>query len=321
MTPVRALFASLFAAVLLGAGAFIAASFADSRPHELAPLLSPGRSPFSLWCFLAAWSAIVTGALGVIAAFLAFIAPEEDDHERFRRRGFPKSAPLVLIALSLAFLWFALRCAGTPATPPIAVPVEPASVSEPAESQLLGGEPNVEESAPAVAPVAEATSFSWRYMDPLLRGDSIVWGAGAHPFSDDLENQRLLCGKAWVAVTGSASEEGPPERNALRAERRAREAMARARAWLSQHDDCGATIVLGIDLGQHAPVAGGGDDGVSSAYQRQTLVVSRARRAIDERLTEAAAEAELSAFLADSAARAALLGPRIFPAEPQILTP
>jgi len=330
MTPVRALFASLFAAILLGAGAFIVARAADARPHDLAPLLSIGRSPFSLWCFLAAWGALGSGALGVIAAFLAFIAPEEDDDPGFRRRGFPKAAPLVLIAIALALVYVALRCvAAEPEQAPVPVPLAPDTQQTAPETPLLGEAPQLveplAEDLPATKPVADAASFQWPYKYPLLRGVNAVWDGIDQPFADSPETARLLCGKAWVAVTGSASEEGPADRNAARARVRAERAMKRAKTWLSQHDECGPTIVLGVDLGQHAPIAGiadaAADGGSASAYQRQILVVSRHRRAPDETLQTAAAINELDQFLSDPADRAALYAGRVFPAEPRVVAP
>jgi hypothetical protein len=327
MTPVRALLACLLAAILLGAGTFIVASAAGSRPHDLVPLLSIGRSPFSLWCFLAAWGALVTGALGVLAAFLAFVAPEEDDDPRFRRRGFPKSAPLILVAMALGLIYFALRCSGEPRQAPIPVPVAPEPVEAAPETALLGEEPApidapAAEIPQATMPAADSASFEWRYKYPLPRGEGAVWDNIDQPFADQAETARLLCGKAWVAVTGSASEEGPAERNAIRARLRAERAMMRAQSWLSRHDECGQTIVLGVDLGQHAPVAGlSADDGAASAYQRQILVVSRLRRSPDEAPTIDAAIAELDQFLANPADRASLYAGRVFPEAPEILRP
>jgi hypothetical protein len=329
MTPVRALFASLLAAILLGAGAFIVARAADARPHDLAPLLSIGRSPFSLLCFLAAWGAIVSGALGVLAAFLAFIAPEEDDDPRIRRRGFPKAAPLVLVAIALALIYLALRCASAaPVQTPIPVPVAPAPADAAAETPLLGEVPPetapAPEVPPVISPVTDNAAFEWRYKYPLLRGNSPVWDNVDEPFADQPETARLLCGRAWVAVTGSASEEGPPDRNAARARIRTGRAVARAQGWLSRHPDCGPTVVLGVDLGQHAPVARVSDirdDGAASAYQRQILVVSRLRRAPAETLSVDAAVAELGEFLSNPADRTALYAGRVFPQEPEILRP
>lgn len=323
MTPVRAVFASLFAATIFGAGVFIAARLAGGRPHDLVPLLFLGRDPFSIWCFLAAWGAIVVGVLGVLAAFLAFIAPEEEDELRFRRRGFPKSAPLVLIAVALGLVWVALRCASVETAAPIAVAIAPGAVADEAETDLLGEAPPAE--APladnAVAPVSEAAAFQWPYKIPLVRDNGAIWSDDPRPFADNDENRRLLCGKAWLAVTGSSSEEGPAARNAMRARLRTGRAMAQASSWLSRHEECGPTIVFGIDLGQHAAVTGRRDDGAASAYQRQILVVSRIRRSAAETLSAEAAEEELRALLRDPDARAALYAGRSFPAEPQILAP
>src|SRR3990167_696745 len=326
MTPVRAFLASLFTAILFGAGAFIAARLAGGRPHDLLPLLALGGPDFSLWCFLAAWGALLFAGFGVIAAFLAFIAPEDDEDAHFRRHGFPKGAPILLIALALGLVWFAVRCAGIAAEPPIAAPVEPEpAVTAPAPSP----ETPSPEAAPAAAPetppllaapqpVAEAASYRWPYMVPLAADGVAEAGGGESPFPDEVENRRLFCGKAWAAVTGSASEEGPAHRNARRALLRTQAAQRAAQSWLDAHQECGPTVVLGVNLGQHAPIAGD-NDGAATAYQRQTLVVSRSRASNGDAISAAAATAELQAFLDDPARREALYAGRIFPAVPQIL--
>lgn len=320
MTPVRALLASLFAAILLAAGAFIAASLAGGRPHDLTPLLALDRTPFSLWCFLAAWGAVGLGGLAILAAFLAFIAPEEEDDPRFRRRGFPKGAPILLIALALGLVWVALRCAGDTPVPPISAPVAP-DPSVPAPSELLGETTETPQSAPPPAPETATASYQWPYKAPLARDGADLSEIAERPLPDENENRLLLCGKIWAAVTGSASEEGPTDRNRRRALLRARAAQRAADAWIEGRPECGPTIVFGVNLGQHARASGDGGDGASTGYQRQVLVVARARAGAAETLTPAAAEAELRAFLADPAGRAALYGGRVFPDEPQILAP
>lgn len=318
MTPLRALIAGLIALVLYGAGLFVATSFADARPHDLLPLLSTSRAPFALWCFLTAWGAIIIGALGVIAAFLAFIAPEEEDDPRFRRRGFPKAAPIVLIAVALFLAWYALHCAGAAATP-IAVPVAPTAEPPVVEPAPLAGDEPLPEPAPEPPPsvAADSAAFQWTYKNPLVRDTAYVWIAEPTIFADPAEAMRLLCGKAWVAVSGSASQEGPPARNAARARARAERALREARRWLAGHNDCGPTVVLGVDLGQHVALAG--ETPGTTAYQRQILTISRARRASDDAVAIEAAVAELRAFLADPAQRAAFYGGRRFQAEPAIL--
>ena len=138
-------------------------------------------------------------------------------------------------------------------------------------------------------------------------------------FDDNAESRRHLCGKAWVAVTGSSSQEGPEDRNRKRAAMRAAAAQSAAHGWIENHPECGRTIVLGVDLGQHAPSVGESDDGAASAYQRQTLIVSRARADAGDAITASGAASELRAFLDDPASRAALYGGRVFPSEPIIL--
>ncbi|NWG91469.1 MAG: hypothetical protein HXY21_03030 [Parvularculaceae bacterium] len=333
MTPVRALFAGLLGAVIFAAGLFIVAKAAGARPHDLAPLLSIGRTPFSLWCFLAAWGALALGALGILAAFFAFIAPEEDEDPRHRRRGFPKALPPFLIAVALALAYLALAC-GTKSgiDEPVALPATPASVTLGEETALLGEEKPTDEPAPPPSepfpaePVGVgAAAFQWRYMDPLMRDAGGVWTGASEPFNDDAEAARLLCGKAWVAVSGSASEEGPAARNEARSRLRTLRAMSRAGRFLDRRPDCGPTVVLGLDLGQHAATRmtddGADDGGAASAYQRQILVVSRARAAGETALSAAAAEAELRAFLSRPEYRADLLAGRDFQRDPIILQP
>ena len=185
--------------------------------------------------------------------------------------------------------------------------------------RLLGGEPIAAATLPKA--VASAAAFEWRFKDPLLRAGQPLWLGESRPFANDAEARRLLCGKAWIAVTGSASEEGPADRNAARSEIRTRRAMTQASKWLDGHPDCGATIVFGIDLGQHAPTSSNEDEGAATAYQRQILVASRARGDGEPALSLAAAEADLAAFVADPQMRAALLAGREFVASPAIIRP
>lgn len=326
MTPLRALIAGIIAAILWGAGLFIATSFAGGRPHDLVPLLSLDRAPFELFCFLAAWGALIAGALGVLTAFLAFIAPEEEDDPRFRRRGFPKAAPLVLIALALGLAWFALRCKGEQAEPiPVAIepqaeiePVQPVAAAAPID-EPAALEPLAEATPPA--PVVAAASYQWPYKIPLVGADGASRSGADALFLNAAEADRLLCGKAWVAVTGSASEEGPDGRNRTRARLRAEAARDAASRWIDRHPDCGLTIVFGVSLGQHAYRLGESEDGAASAYQRQALTVSRARARDEAPLARNDAEAELKAFLADPRNLEALYAGRDFPQAPEILKP
>jgi hypothetical protein len=118
----------------------------------------------------------------------------------------------------------------------------------------------------------------------------------------------MLCGKAWVAFTGSASEEGPADRNAMRAKARAELVAARAEAWLDAHSDCRRPVIVALDLGQHQ-ATNVGDPG-ATAYQRQLLVISRARATPEESVSSAAAVEEMEKFYADDVMRSRLLGAR-----------
>lgn len=318
MTPVRALIAGTLALVMLVAGLFIVASLAGASPHDLVPLLSLSRASADLLCFLAAWGALVSGALAVIAGFLAFIAREDVDE--IRRRGFPKALPILLIALSLALAWYALRCAETPPPTPIDAPVAPTPQPQPPPPvEPEKPKPEIEVAAPTVTGVA--SSFEWRFMDPLIRERGPLWTGGeTAPFANENEALALLCGKAWVAVTGSASEEGPADRNERRARLRAERAAVAARRFLARHAECGETPVFAVSLGQHAPTGAGGGDGAATAYQRQMFVIARARASAEAALSRSAARAELAAFLADGAS-ASILAERRFSSAPVLLEP
>ena len=319
MTPVRAVFAAVLAAVMLLAGALIVARTAGREAGDLFEILLAGWAP-GLWCFLAAAGAFALGGLGVLTAFLAFIAPEEPDDGPFRRRGFPKSAPILFIILGLVLVWFALRCAGAPAPEaPVAVAVEPlAAPADDIDEALEGGGPAPEpiDQGPFVS-YGEAR-FEWAYKDPLIRAGGPQWMTRERPFTDE-SDAAALCGKAWIAVTGAASEEGPADRNAERSRLRAAAAADAARRWIRGHPECGETFVFGVDLGQHA-IGNADETGAATAYQRRVLVMARDRRE-GETLTSDAARAELAGHLSDPDSLAALLRGRRFPAVPVIITP
>lgn len=317
MTPVRAVFAAVLAAIMLVAGALIVARVSGREAADFVEVLLAGWAP-GLWCFLAAAGAVALGASAVLTAFLAFIEREEPDDGPFRRRGFPKGAPILLVALSLALVWYALRCASAPAPEaPIAVAVEPdAPPAEDIDEELAGGEPIDALDLQGASYLFGETQFDWGFKDPLIRSGRPVWMSPVRPFTDETAAS-LLCGKAWVAVTGSASEEGPADRNAARSRVRAAAAADAARQWLSRHPECGETIVFGVDLGQHA--AGTPDDtGAATANQRRVLTASRLR-SDGEPLSAGAARADLEALLADPSQRTALYAGRRFQAEPAIL--
>ncbi|MDZ7629564.1 MAG: hypothetical protein U5J99_14280 [Parvularculaceae bacterium] len=317
MTPVRAVLAAVLAAIMLFAGSFLVARLSGRAVADFVEVLLGGWAP-SLWCFLAAALAAAFGALAVLAAFLAFIAPDEEDDGPFRRRGFPKAAPILLIIVSLALVWFALRCAKEPkADAPIAVAIEPeAPPAEDIEEALDGGEALVVLDTQGPRYFFSETDFAWGFKDPIIRSGGHFWMSTERPFADETA-RALLCGKSWVAVTGSASEEGPGDRNAERSRLRAIAAVEAARRWVGRHPECGETAVFGVDLGQHAGLSAD-DTGATTAYQRRVMVIARDRNTGEGQDLSAARE-ELSGLLGDPAKRAQLYAGREFPAEPVIL--
>jgi hypothetical protein len=295
------------------------------------------------------WLWLIFGLFSVGAAFAAFAVLEGDDApDRLPHRRMPKVAPVFLMAASLLALWFVFAPARPPASPPlVAAPATPIDV----DTALAGAAAPAPEAPPAAAaPIAAAatsaaaappaplssadrareatlaieTPLIWTYEYPLMRDGAPLASpeveralAELLPMRDPDGNvARLLCGKAWVAFTGSASEEGPPQRNAMRARARAMLLARRAEIWLDEHPQCERPVILAMDLGQHAPTAAGSP--ADTAYQRQAIVVSRVRARPDERLDATEAKAELAAFYADPAMRGRLLGSRRFPADPAI---
>ncbi len=324
MTPARAVLAAILATVMLLAGALIVARTGGRSGADFLEVLLAGPAP-GLWCFLAAAGAVAFGAAGIFTAFLAFIAREEDEDEGpFRRRGFPKAAPLILIILALALVWYALRCApAAEAADPIAVAVAPeAPIEENIDDALEGGEPLDAINLQGSSTIFGETDFDWTFKNPLIGDGGHRWMTRERPFTDDRAggaNDALLCKKAWIAVTGSTSEEGPADRNAARSRLRALEAAAAARGWLARRPDCGKPFVFAVDLGQHEG-AGRDDTGLSTANQRRVLIAARLPNAVGA-LTATVARAELGALLANPTSRELFFGGRRFPAEPVILAP
>lgn len=308
-----------------------------------------------------AWAWLVLGVAAVGGAFLAFVALDGDDlPNRLPHRRFPKLAPVILLASSLGVLWLLLAPprlnpqssadAARIAPEPPALDVEARLAGAPTEktsqpsSQELVIEPVVapiaeepkspqpsEPIAPAeiekAATTSEETSLYWTFEHPIVSEGRVLSSPEADrdiarliPMKDaDGAVARMLCGKIWVAFSGSASEEGPRERNALRSHARANLLAARGKAWLDAHSDCDRPVILALDLGQHEPTGAG--DPARTAYQRQAIIISRARTSPAEKLSAEEARGELEAFYADAEMRGRLLGGRRFGSEPVIFAP
>ncbi|MEX0644012.1 MAG: hypothetical protein WD076_01785 [Parvularculaceae bacterium] len=332
--PVRSFIAAIVALVILLTGSVLIMAQEDATYAEVLALLQLRQPEASLLCVLAGWGAVAAAALALITAFAAFIA-EDDDGER--RRGFPKGIPIIFLLIALALLWGAIRCVrqAAPETVRVVVAPQPAP-SSPAdiEPEPLSPPEATPPSTPAAptrpAVAAFATNMTWRFKYPLILNGNYVQApenaqalARLFPADDPYSEVRgMLCGKAWVAFTGSASEEGPFERNERRARVRAELVAAQAKAWLSARGpDCPRPAILAIDLGQHAPTGAAALDGADTSYQRQVLVASRASASADEALGAEAAAAELRQFLADPGGEGALLAGRRFQRPPRVFIP
>jgi hypothetical protein len=345
--PVRSFIAALVGFVALTVASAIIAAQRGVDFGYASDLLF-GRAEGSFFCVALAWGWLGAGLL-CVAGFFAAFADEADDADLPSRVRVPMGAPVALFLISAGLLWLALGCAAPRLVESVAAIAAP-SPAAPADldDALEGGEesdapvdqdrtepptpddpPPAPEPAPAPPPAPAvlntATTLAWPYEYPRIRGEEII-GSPAMDAAlaaflpmDDAGGavHGLLCDKAWVAFTGSASEEGPPDRNSTRARARARLAAERALAWLDAHRGCPRPIVLGVDLGQHVPTDAAGP--WATAYQRQAIVIGRARATPDEALTAFEALAEMRAYYAGQ--RAALLGARSYRNEPSLFVP
>jgi hypothetical protein len=316
-SPLRALLGAIVMALLLAIGVAVVLNFIKSDFGAFADQIF-GRTPSAtLWSRVAGWLAVGAGVLAILAAYVAWY--EEPEFDGITRRGFPRYIPVFFFAATLALLWLAMSLLKKPeATPPTPPPAVAPAEEEPLE--LEGGEPVPE---PQVTAVAMPLRYTFRY--PLITARGAEGAAYtqrdlalAFPMKDvDGRVRALLCGKAWVALAGSASQEGDRDRNETRARLRAELAVARARTWLAAHaDDCPAPALIGLDLGQHAAVVSAPSaDGADTADQRQLIIVTRALRAEEDPASTSAALAEARAFYASNAGRTAVLGGRRYQRE------
>lgn len=321
----RAVVAALVCLALLVLAARLIAAFHNAGLADLLAILAFSGGAF--WCALAAWAAIPAAFLTIIAAFAAF-ADSQDEEERRRSSGAIGAAAFFFL-LAGGLTWLAFACANQasePAAPAPAAVFEPEPVTEPEPPPPVVKEPEprpepVAAPPPAPKPEVYAAPIYWEYMYPLmLNGDyrrspsMIARLDRLFPLDDsDGATRALLCGKAWVAIAGAASQEGPRARNERRARVRAELALAAADRWLDAHaEDCRRPALVGLDLGQHAATLDAPRmDGSDTAWQRQILIVTRAARP-GETLSAAEALAELRAFYDDPAGRAALLAGRVY---------
>lgn len=318
--PARALAAALIALALLAGGAVYTLNAKDAGVDEVLALLM-GESEGGLLCMIAAWGSLGAGALGVVAAFAAFF--EEEDEDGYRRRGFPKAVPVILIIVSLVLFWAMFDCAAREEAPaPVAIsasapPVEPTPV-----------EPEPPRAAPTIDVAVGA--YDWPFMIPLIEGAGYAASpelAGAltaiFPLGEDDGRTAALCDAAWIMVAGAASEEGPRPRNETRSRIRAELAAGAARRRLEAHtDDCRAPIVLAVDLGQHAPTSPAvRGDGSDTGFQRSVIVVSRMRRSDDEPMTMNEALREAESFLDDPDNARRVLAGRAYGKAPTVFLP
>lgn len=312
-SPLRALLAAVAMALLLAIGVALVLNGLKSNFAAFADQLFGRSALATLLSRFAGWLAVGTGVLAILTAYVGWY--EEPDFDGATRRGFPRYIPAFFFVVTLLLIWLAMSLMAksvASVTPPATPAAEPAP-EEPLE--LDGGDPLP---VPQVAAVALPVRYTYQY--PLIttqgaQGEAFTKRdlALAFPLQDtDGRVRALLCGKAWVALAGSASQEGDRDRNEARAHLRAQLAIGRARVWLAAHaDDCPAPALIGLDLGQHAAVLPAPSaDGADTKDQRPLIIITRALSTGEVAAAPADAVAEARAFYATSAGRAAILGER-----------
>lgn len=328
----RAVIAIAVTALMLAVGAALVLMLREAGLAEVIALLSLQSG--TMLCSIAAWAAVLSGLVAVIGAFGAFYEEDDDDDGYGRRRGGSKAAPVVFFLLSLGLLWAALLCAQRSAAQAeeatVRIKIDQPEADETDVSELVGeasDSTSPEENLPSV--IVYDTGLDWQYMYPLMRETGPVVSmqmdaalARVFPLgSSDADVRDQLCGKAWIAVTGATSEEGPRERNLRRARTRAERAAAQIDAWYDRHtEDCVRPVVLAIDLGQHMDTGASlTDEGRGTGYQRRLFLLSRAVAYPGEAVSVIDAELEARNFLASQSS--SLLGRRVYTPAPNVYAP
>lgn len=351
----RGFLAAFFTLAALVAGAVLIMRVQDASLAEVMQIVFSGDA--GIVCRVAGWAALAAAAMSVLTGFIAFFVEEEEDAGR--RRGFPKGIPLVFGLVALAIFYVLFDCAErvkanrAPAEGPATVdlPAAPGAAGEAAaraaregtngdpagEAAVITDTPVTRAPVPAEealtfrpAPYAASDSwaYTWPYMIPLMDGDGGALGASAlsRARADFLPPAQAdaiadaFCGAAWIAVTGSSSEEGPEARNKARAAVRARAGVDATRTFIDSYtDECGSPHIFGVDLGQHAPTGAAEGDGAATGWQRRAVFIVAPAGGDAAALTAAGARAELEAFIAAGGLAAALPPGADFPAAPRIL--
>jgi len=337
----RAGLAAFITAALWLAGAAFMLDLQSVGPGAYFSSLFFQHGAQDLRCFLLAAGALLAGGFAIVSSITAFRDSDDDDDDAF-----PFGAIPFFLVASLGFFWFAIDCVATkpidepdmlqkmidasPAAFDSLAPVEPELLSN-LETPIDISAPVAEDRSPAPEVNALPNAASWPYQYPLIRNNGYLPSSATDAFlanlfpADDRDGamRALLCGKAWVAISGASSQEGPALRNRLRSHFRAELAALNALDWLNvRPDDCRPPAVLALDLGQHLSTvtnvpAGGGATG----YQRQVLIVSRQLALDESALDPADALSELQAFLSEPENRVALLGKRRYHQAPLAFTP
>ncbi|MBY0422005.1 MAG: hypothetical protein K2Q06_06845 [Parvularculaceae bacterium] len=320
-SPLRALLGAVVMTLALVIGAAVVlqtsgATFSDFAHHAFG---ASDRATF--WGRATGALAVLFGLSAILFAYVAWY--EEPRFDGVAHSGFPRFIPVVLWAATLALVVISVGALkkvepAKPAAPE--APASPPATPKPEDPlPLEGGAPP----EPKVTAIPLSATYTFKY--PLITTQGAVGlnhterdVAMALPIDDaDGSVRALLCDKAWVALAGSASQEGDRQRNEIRSRLRTEAAVARAETWLAAHPDFAAPVLIGLDLGQHEPVVSDPRfDGVDTAGQRRLIVVSRALRAGETRPSLDAALDEAEAFYKSPVGRAAILGGRRFEREP-----
>ncbi len=338
--PLRALFAIIVTAFLLFTGAFLMLRAQDASLAAFFTSLFLQNETNRVLCFVLALGALLSGLFALLSAFVFF----GDDDVEYDDNRFPFGAIPFFLLASLGFFWFAVGCENKVVYETVAPEQTLADILPPAEpdpNEIALGEsapfddpppleaPAIVVETPPPAPSAHqfAGGAAWPYKYPLIQNGAYANSTAVQQFLSDLFAQddpdsalsNALCGKAWVALSGASSQEGPASRNQLRSRYRAELAAKKARDWISaQPQACGRPVVLTVDLGQHQATVSNPGNGAATDYQREVLIVSRPLATDEAPSDGAAAVLELQAFLDDPKRRQTLIGNRQYRHAPKI---
>lgn len=352
----RAILLLVLLSIVLAVGGHFLLVKADASLFDFLRILMFQSVEHQTKCFFVALGAIVAAVLALLSCVAVF--SEDEDLDEYQHEEFPFGAIPFFALISLGLFWLSLGCVvkasaqNVVPAEPIELPIvetmpepvvsatpapslnkeTPVAVAIPLEDDVQAKEPLPIASPPSPRLYNYGEPAVWPYKLPLVKNDQAVVTLRVTAFLEETafplddrsgEVRALLCDNAWVAIVGSASEEGPLERNQRRSRLRISLAADRAEIWLAHHSaNCEKPIILGVDRGQHQLTAAGQSGGpAATAKQRALSFIVRGRVPGEVDLTKEDVRSELADYLAAQWDNPDNLVDRGYLRRPQIVTP